>query len=169
MPSTRYINLAEFSLFPSYNTPGIYRALTGNTAPPFNPAYPPKYWEDPLAPNLRTIVYPRGLVVNIYGGFERNADGSPMVAPLSMLRVQAISVNIPDNVTNAPGTDMVPIPCPFKELTLRQRLVFRPGPTGGYPVVEDLDFEKEPSDESNQALLIEIRDILVKVATRLGI
>jgi hypothetical protein len=166
-----FTDYASLYLFPWHQTPEAYEQATGRTPPTYNRSLPPKYWEDPAAPERKTIVYPRALAINLQGNPARDEEGNPLIEPLGIARVQAVAVNIPSpNATLEDGPDTAAVAGPIRELRPNEKLEFG---FGGGIHVRNLDYV-EPSapgsfTAADRVMLTAIARALTAIARALGI
>jgi hypothetical protein len=127
-PQLPQYSIDYLRLFPRYPTREEYRLKTGTEAPPFDPNRNLKRWFDPNPESLsRTITYPRVLARNEEGFPVEDANGKPMLEPMTIDKSFAATVNIPpDNytVTVDTGGPLYEYECPLRELLPDETLIF---------------------------------------------
>jgi hypothetical protein len=105
-------------LFPVYGTREQYQLATGQEAPPFDPAKPPKFWFDAKAASSgkRNVVYDSVLALDAFGRPMLDAAGQVMLEPMVLTAQQASAVNIPYMKTaNEEGSGQIPVPVPLRD------------------------------------------------------
>lgn len=157
--------ISVLNLFTTYGTRDAYKASTGKDTPAWNQTRPPKYWEDPKAVKkgmmngVPVMIYDR-----VYAGFDQ-AAGEPLWDMLILPVEEAKTVNIPptgDGMTNVPGADQDPVPCPVRELQDGEivKLEF-----GAIPKVYNADELQDVAVGFCQR----DRDMLERIAAKLGV
>lgn len=126
-----FYGLETLYLFQRHQTRDAYTKANGKEPPEFNPALPPKYWEDPdaLKSPRRNVLYDRVIAATELGKPMPGPDGNPMLEVLTLPKAEAAVVNIPPPGTNVPGADAYEVPVPLRELQPYEKLVFQFGAT----------------------------------------
>jgi len=162
LPLFKY-SIGALFLYPWYSSRQDYLNATGIEAPPFDPSKPPKYWFDPEAPKSikKFVGYERVLAVDEKGHALAGPDGKPYLEPLLLARADAATVNIPRGVTNEPGADQPPVPCPLRALEPEEELYFLLG--------EAWVHNKNIPDTTVVGFSVQDRALLAAIAQKLGV
>jgi len=125
LPYPKY-GIKSLHLFPVYQTREEYHQAKGQEPPPWDPARPPKRWEDPAASSSprRNVVYDFALVLGPSGSPAAGPDGKPMLDILVLKKEEAAVVNLPPAGSNVPGAEAPEVPCPLRALEADEELFF---------------------------------------------
>lgn len=159
------IPLADYNLFPRYQTREDYRKATGAEPPQFDARKAPKYWLDPKAKESprNSVVYDNVVLVGVGSAAVPGLDGNPQLDVLVLSKAEAGTVNIPPNATNVPGADVPEVPMPLRPLEPWAKLEF--GFAGTVHVRNTRVVESDPPGAFTTA----DRDLLWAIARKLGI
>jgi len=126
MSKPAIVPLANYHLFPRYQTRDDYRKAVGVEPPPFDMRRAPKYWRDPaaMAATRNNVVYANVLLMSELGIAIPGSDGRPQLDVLVLSKAEAATVNIPPDATNVPGADVPEVPMPLRNLEPGMQLEF---------------------------------------------